>query len=697
MINLKGFSRIKGPLSNPIVLQFLICLFLASITLLAYRDVANNEFINLDDDLYVTDNARVQMGPTIKTIQWAFTSIHAGYWVPITWLSHMLDCNLYGLNPRGHHMTNLFLHMANTVLLFLLLHRMTAKPWRSAFVAALFALHPLHVESVAWVAERKDVLSTFFWMLAIWTYFRYVERLKSKRYPLIILCFLLALMSKPMTVTLPFALLLLDYWPLGRLEFRKIDHGSNPSVSKPMNSVPRRVLFVRLALEKAPLFLLGAALSLFTLFTLLSKRESGALSSLDKLPIAVRIGNALVTYIKYMVKMIWPERLAVLYPHPIILPLWEVAGATLLLVTITILVYLFRRKYPYLIVGWLWYLGTLLPVIGLVQAGVQGMADRFTYIPMIGLFIMVVYGISDILSGWRYRKGILATTGAFCLLILIICTASQVRVWKNSVTLFSHTLKVTANNSIIENNLGATLARQGKDDDAAVHYKRALEINPRYADAHHNLAALLARQEKDQEAMVHFVEALRAKPNSAETHNDLGALLTKHGRIQEAILHFVEAIRINPDYEGTYFNLGLALLEQRRSEEAISCFNEALRINPDRARIQHHLAAALAGLGKTEEAILHYNNFLEIDPLNARAHYELGAILARQEKNREAVVHLTEAVRIMPNFGEAHLALGLVYLTIGKKDLAFKRYKILQAINKDLAESLYMQISTDKN
>lgn len=678
----------------PNLLKFFICLFIILITIAAFWQVRNNEFINLDDNLYVIDNAYISKGLTFHSIFWALTSLYRGHWHPMTWISHMLDYNLYGLNPTGHHITNLLFHIANTLLLFLLLCRMTNLPWRSGFVAALFALHPLHVESVAWVAERKDVLSAFFWTLAMWSYVYYVQKPKFRRYLLVTLCFLLALMSKPMVVTLPFVLLLLDYWPLGRLRLGQNDNALNPSFSNSMSPVPRKVPFIHLVGEKIPLFFLAAALSLFTI---LAHWGSGAISSLDKLPLEIRIGNAVVSYAKYMAKMIWPDRLAVLYPHPIILPLWEVAGATLLLVMITVLVYLSRRRSPYLIVGWLWYLGTLLPVIGLVQAGVQGMADRFTYIPMIGLFIMVVYGISDIVSGWRCSTVALAISGALWLLILMISTAYQVQVWRNSVTLFSHTLTVTVNNSIIENNLGVTLARQGEDYDAAVHYKKALKINPRYSDAHHNLAALLARQGKDQEAMVHFFEALRTKPNSAEAHNDLGVLLTKNGKIQEAIFHFVEAIRINPNYGETYFNLGLVLLEQKRNEEAISFFNEALRINSEKSKIQHHLAVALAGVEKTEEAIVHYNEALKINPRNAQGHYELGVILARQGKNEEAIVHLAEALRIIPDYGEAHLTLGMIYLEIGKKNLAFERYKILRAINKDLAKSLYKKISGYNN
>jgi tetratricopeptide (TPR) repeat protein len=720
----QGLPQTKVTLLHSSFLKLLICLFLVLVTLIAYFEVQNNEFINLDDDLYVTDNPYVSKGLNLKGILWAFTSIYRGHWHPITWLSHMIDYNFYGRNPGGHHITNLLFHITNTLLLFLLLSRLTVTPWRSGFVAALFALHPLHVESVAWVAERKDVLSAFFWMLAMWGYVYYVQKPKLNRYLWITLCFILALMSKPMAVTLPFVLILLDYWPLGRLRFGEKDTILNPSFSNSMNIVHRKVPFIRLLWEKIPLLFLSAVMSLFTI---LAHQRSGALSSLDKLPLEIRIGNAFISYVKYISKMIWPDRLAVLYPHPITLPLWEVVGATLLLMIITTLVILAGRKHNYYIMGWFWYLGTLLPVIGLVQAGIQAMADRFMYIPIIGLFIMVVYGISDFLKEWRYRKLVLITSGGILLLILMIATMSQILLWRNSITLFSHTLQVTENNYLIHNNLGVTLKRQGRDQEASVHYRKALEINPRYSDAHYNLAAHLVREGKDQEAIGHFYEALKFKANKVEVYNDLGVTLTKQGRFREAATHFAEAIQINPNYAKSYLNWGILLIKQGKNEEAIPYFNKALQINPKDAKIHNNLGVALAATGNSKEAIAHYNQALRIDPNSADAHYNLGSlltfqgknqealfhyyevlrinpydvqvhyklanILIRQGKNQEAVIHLTEAIRIIPNYGEAHLALGMIYLVMRKKDLALDQYKILKTINNNMAKTLYKEIS----
>lgn len=703
----------QGNLPRIKTLKLLICLFLVLVTFVAFWQVRNNEFVNLDDNLYVTDNPHVQEGLTLRGIFWAFTTMHAGHWHPMTWLSHLFVYDLFGLNPSGHHMANLLFHVANTLLLFLLFQRMTASPWRSGLMAALFALHPLHVESVAWVAERKDVLCAFFWMLTMWAYVSYVKKPKLHRYLLVVLYFILALMSKPMAVTLPFALLLLDYWPLGRLQF-----------DKSKNHDRRRTSILRLILEKVPLFFITAILSWLTIF---AQWKGGAVATIGKLPLEIRMGNALVSYVMYISKMLWPKGLAVLYPHPILSPLWEVAGAALLLGMITVLVIRVGQKHSYYIVGWLWYLGTLVPVIGFVQVGVQAMADRFTYLPLIGLFMMIAYGVPDILSRWRYRRVVLITSASLVLLILMITTISQVKLWQNSVTLFNHTLKVTNNNSIIHNNLGVTLARQGKDQESIVHYKKALEIESNYADAHYNLGVLLARQGKEQEAVAQFIETLRIKPDYTQAHNDLALILTKQGKIQEALTHFTEAVRTNPNNAEAHFNLGIALLRQGRIPEAIFHFNQALQINPKDARVHQNLGVVLASQGKTEEAIahliqalqinpnnadahyslasllsrqgkdqeamVHYTEALRINPDDAEAHHQLAEILARQGKNEEAIAHLTEAVRITPNDGEAHLALGRIYLSMGKKELALAEYHILKTINSNLANTLYKNIS----
>ncbi len=699
--------------SSPRALALLISLFLLLATAAAFWQVRNNEFINLDDNLYVTENPYVQRGLTFKGIVWAFTTRPVGHWHPMTWLSHMLDAELYELNPGGHHVTNLLFHVANTLLLFLLLHKMTGALWASGFVAGLFSLHPLHVESVAWVAERKDVLFTFFWLLTLWAYLVFVKKPRLDRYLLVVLCYILSLLSKPMAVTLPFVLLLLDYWPLGRLR-------SGPSI----DSDHQRTSPLHLILEKVPLLLLTA---IFCVFTFLSYQKVGVVTSFSKLPLEIRIGNTFVSYLEYIGKMIWPAQLAVLYPHPMVLPLWKILGSVMLVTVITVLILIGGRKRPYWIVGWLWYLGTLVPVTGLVQVGLQAMADRFTYVPLIGLFIIVAFGVSDLLVGWRYGKIVFLASGSAVLLIFMMLTMSQVALWQNSLRLFNHTLQVTANNSIIHNNLGVALMRQGKDDEAWAHYTKALEIDPSYADAQYNLGALLARQGKAREAMTQFVETLRIKPSHADAHHHLGVLLANQGRTEEAIRHYNEALRANPNFAEAYRNLGIALINQGKEQEAIPYFKEALEINPKdyiahnnlgtaasrqgriaeamahyrqaleinpaSAETHYNLGSFLALQGKDEEALDHLNEALRIIPRDASVHYQIGAILARQGKNEEAILHLNEALQILPSYGEVHFALGMLYWKMGKKDLALERYRILQSINSPLANTLYRKIS----
>jgi tetratricopeptide (TPR) repeat protein len=525
----------------------------------------------------------------------------------------------------------------------------------SGFIAALFALHPLHVESVAWVAERKDVLSTFFWMLTMWAYVHYVERPRLNRYLLVLLCFTLGLSSKPMLVTLPFVLLLLDYWPLGRFQFGQLSGNSKLSTSKLISSSDRRSVALRLVWEKAPFFLLSA---LSSILAIIAAERVGAAAPLETYRLGMRFANALVSYVSYIEKMIWPSHLAVFYPYPEAFPIWKVVGAGLLLGCLTVLAIRAARKRPYLVVGWLWYLGTLVPVIGLIQAGSQAMADRFTYVPLIGLFIMIVWGVQDILAGWRYRRVALSILAGVILLILMMVTRFQVKHWQNDVTLFTHTLDVTVNNALSRNNLGAALFRQGKYQEAIVHYTEALRIDPRNALARNGLGVALARQGRYQESVDHWKEVLRIKPDFADAHNNLGNTLVNLGKYQEAIAHYNEALRIKPDNANAHNNLGGALRRLGRHEEAIVHFTEALKIKPDYAEAHGNLGNIFTELGRVEEAIAQYN----------------------------------EALRIKSDFAEVRLSLGLAYLRVGNRDSAMKEYEILKRINPDLADALYSEI-----
>jgi len=485
-----------------------ICFLLIALTLAVYGPVKDFEFVNFDDPQFVLDSHFIQKGLTLETLVLSFTdSIHmTNYWVPLTCLSIIFDFQVYGLNAGGYHVTNLILHLLNTVLLFMVLNRMTGALWQSAFVAALFALHPLHVESVAWVTERKDVLSTFFGMLALYSYAWYVERPGFRRYVWVIIFFIFGLMSKPMLVTLPFVLLLLDYWPLGR-------HRSGPPAA--ISGEPRQSATVlRLVWEKVPFFMVTLAACVAAYVT---QDAADAIAPLSLYPLSVRFVVTLVSYVSYIGKMCWPYPLAVLYPHPGTLPLWQGAGAGLLLLLITFLALKSARRYPWFIIGWLWYLGTLLPVSGLVVIGPHAMADRYTYIPLIGLFIIIAWGASDLFRRWSSRPLGIAAAAIGVLLILMVLTGFQVRYWENSVTLFEHANEVVHDDFIIHSNLGNALARKGRLNDAVAHYSKALAINPgKSADIHNNLGAALLVSGKTSEAMTHFRLALQIEPGHVD-------------------------------------------------------------------------------------------------------------------------------------------------------------------------------------
>lgn len=522
--------------------KLLIGLLLVAVTLAAYQAVRKYEFVDYDDDRYITANPRIQQGLTLNNVVWSLTAMEVANWHPVTWLSHMADCQLYGLNPAGHHLTNLLLHLVNVLLLFHLLQLMTRAVWPSAMVAALFAVHPLNVESVAWVAERKNLLSTLFWLLTMWAYVRYARRPGWKRYLLVVLMFVLGLMSKPMLVTLPCVLLLLDYWPLGRLNGRadvgttahhSLDQAEQHTSQAELKSTglrPRAAL--RLLLEKAPLFLLSAASSVITVK---AQRMDGALTA-KVLPPGARLSNALVSYLSYIYKMVWPTRLAVLYPHPgEMLPLWHAIIAALILTCITVLFVRGRKKYPYLLVGWLWYLGTLVPVIGIVQVGGQAMADRYAYVPLIGLFIIIAWGTRDLTRALAYRSYWLPVAAAIVLIALTMTTWRQLSYWQNSIILFEHTLNVTDNNAITQNNLGAVLVRKGRLDEGLAHLNEAVKLIPDYETANTNIAVTLYLQaniamqdeSRTQEAIALYRRALELKPDFTEAQQNLDLLLAK--------------------------------------------------------------------------------------------------------------------------------------------------------------------------
>jgi tetratricopeptide (TPR) repeat protein len=552
--------------TRPLRWKLAISGFLLVTTLIAFWSVRNHEFVNYDDDLYVTNNAHVQSGLTWDGVRWAMTTTEASNWHPLTWLSHMVDYDIYKMNPGGHHVTNVLFHVVNTLLLFLILHRVTEDLWKSAFVAMLFAIHPLHVESVAWVAERKDVLSGLLWLATTWAYLRYVDFRDFGRYMLTLCLFALGLMAKPMLVTLPLTLLLLDYWPLGRFQPEAQSSPSGSGGPKRVFSAQKTI--IRLTAEKAPFFLLAAV---SCVITLLAQGEGGSVASFESLPLDIRIANALVSYVKYIGKMFWPVQLSALYPlnpqlaAPMFSP-WQVAGSCLLLLGITGMAIWARRRFPYFIVGWLWYVGTLVPVIGLVQVGVQSMADRYTYLPLIGLFVVMAWGAADLMGGFRYKKYVCIAISGIVVVTFMALTLRQVQYWRNTMSLFRHALAVTDNNCSAHYNLGTALATQGRLKEAMTHFTEAIRIQPLHANAHNNLGLVLAMQGQLEEAIGHYKKAIRLRADNPESHFNLGTALAREGHFKEAIDHFHEALRIKPDYAKARHNLKLTLQRQQRLE-----------------------------------------------------------------------------------------------------------------------------------
>jgi tetratricopeptide (TPR) repeat protein len=562
-------------------LKLLISLLLVLAIAIAYIQVRNLDFVGYDDQLYITKNSYVQDGITLNGAIWAFTTDHDANWFPLTWLSHMLDCELYGLNPLGHHWTNLLLHMANTILLFLVLNLMTETLWRSAFVAFLFALHPLHVESVAWISERKDVLCTFFGMLTILAYCRYVKKPIIINYLLIILFLSMGLMAKPMLVTLPFVLLLLDFWPLQRFQYTN-------SSSKPGRIIRSDFQEVfRLISEKIPLFI---PVLVSSILTFMVQRSGGATRSLESFPLQIRIANAFVSYVKYVAKAVWPAHLSVFYPHPgKTFAEWQVFGALMMISMAVFFALRALKHYPYIAVGLFWYLGTLIPVIGLVQVGSQAMADRYTYIPLIGIFIIVAWGASDLTLKWHYQKIVLTVSAVIILSIMTVRTFVQVSHWENAVTLFENAVKIDSNNTLSHNNLGIALYDQGNIEKSAFHFREALRIEPYYIVARVNLARVLSAQGNLEDAIRHLREALKINPKHFTAHYQLGILLLKQKNIKEAYVHFAEVIKLNPDYAEAYGQIGIILAEQGKYKKAKIFFLKALQLNPDLIKARQYL------------------------------------------------------------------------------------------------------------
>ena len=615
--------------------RFLVCAFLVLLIVLVYWPLRSHTFVKYDDDKYVTENRNVNSGLSLENIKWAFTTSHASNWHPLTWLSHMLDCEIFGQSYGAHHLVNLTFHIANTLLLFIVFHRMTKSPLASVFIAALFALHPLHVESVAWIAERKDLLSTFFWILTMWAYARYVGQPKPATYLLTFLFFALGLMAKPMLVTLPFVLLLLDYWPLERFELD--------------GDFLKR--FGRLVFEKLPFFVLSVTSSVVTFFV---QRAGGSMVAMESFDPGIRIGNAAVSYIQYIGKMFWPVKLAVLYPHTgakFSMPSGWICAAIVLLLTVCF-IYLGQRR-KYFTVGWLWYLGTLVPVIGLVQVGVQAMADRYTYIPLTGLFVIIVFAAAEFIGQIRWRKIIAGCLALIVIAGLSLLTHMQLKHWRDSATLFKHTLKVTRNNHIMLNNYATFLKGSGQFDLAIGYFTEALKLKPDSAEVHNNFGDAMYNAGRIDEGIKYYKKAISLNPQLAAAHYNLAIALAQYGKTDEAINEYKKAIEIRPENLDTLSNLAYLLAEHSRTDEAIAYYEKTLAIEPNHIITHGRLGLALAALGKTDEAIEHFLIVLKAKPYDFEMHCNLGILFQRQGDIEQAAIQYRKTLQIKPDYKRA--------------------------------------------
>jgi len=698
---------------------FIIAFLLALVTFVAFMPILNNDFINFDDDNYITENPWIKNGITLDAIKWAFTTIAVGYWHPLAWFSHILDWSLFSSWAGGHHLVSLLFHIGAVLFLFLFLNKTTQQLWPSAIVAALFAVHPLRVESVAWAAERKDVLSMFFGMATLYAYAFYVEDKKISRYLLCLFLFILALMSKPMMVTIPFVLLLIDYWPLQRwqktipaqpvqTQLATAQLPKNKKKKKRKNIVMpteqaktplpvqnTKQLTIHLLKEKIPFFGLSGIASLVTLW---AQQKGGSLASLDKLPFFDRLANALVSYAAYLGKMFYPANLAIFYPYQE-LSGWQIAGAVFLLLIITTAALFFIRKAPFFIVGWLWYLGTLVPVIGLVQVGNQAMADRYTYFPSIGISIMLVWGVLLLVPKEKMRKFILAPLSAVTLLILAILSWHYCQAWKDSIAIFSHALNATKNNYLAHNNLGVALDEAGKTKEAVLHYRAALDIHPGHDSALVNLGAALAAAGKSEEAAAFYQKALETNPDNAHAHTNWGAALAAAGKKQEAIAHYRKAIRIDPHLAEAHFNLGNLLAAEGKNTEAEACYRQAIQANPQHSKAHYNLAELLLKSGRTDEAIAHLKKTVELDSGSFKALNNLGVLLEKKQLHDEAIYYYQRAMQIEPENAGLHFNLGVAFGNKGDLGKAVEHFEKAVKLSPDFTparQALNMALQMQK-
>ncbi len=633
-----------------------LCLFLVVSIAVVYGQTAGFGFVDYDDPVYVSDNPKVPEGLTWNSIKWAFTTMYGSNWFPLVWLSLMLDRDLFGTWAGGFHLVNVALHIANTVLLFWVLKRYSRALAPSFFAAALFGLHPLHVESVAWVTERKDVLSTLFWMLTMLAYVRYLEGPTVRRYVAVCVVYALGLMAKPMLVTLPFVLLIMDYWPLRRLLPEEAGAG---------NSIGRLIL------EKAPLFILSGV---SCVVTFIAQKTSGAVMKFGSLPLGYRIGNALVAYYDYILKMFRPVGLAVLYPHPWTKTAgWKIAVSVAALLAITIVVMLLRRR-RYLLAGWLWYLGTLVPVIGLVQVGEQAMADRFTYIPLTGISIMLVWVVADMVAGRRYRAVLAGVVGSVLIAVLGVLAFRQVGYWRDTTALFTHAVAVTSDNYVAHCSLGVSYAQKGDIETAMREFEIALKIKPKDADTLYNVANGLALQGRTDEAIERYNRVLALVPGDARTYCALALIEADRGEFERAEGLYRKGLEFHPENGDLHGGLGSLLLRMGRVDEAVAEMETAVELKADSA-IYANLGLAVLAKGQAEKAVEYYKKAVRINPNNAEAYYNLGNAYLSQGRLAMAAGEYSKAIRAKPNYAKAYGNLAVALAQMGWLDKAIENFR----------------------
>ncbi len=653
--------RNDGISMKGIASEKLYAVALVVIVLGVYLRVVHHSFIDFDDNVYIIMNDHVRSGITVRSILWAFKTMYSANWHPLTWLSHMLDVEMYGLHPGGHHMTSVLFHVASSLLLFLFLRESTGRIQESAIVALLFGIHPVHVESVVWVAERKDVLCMFFGLLALISYVRYIRAPSTGKYLGIVFCFALGLLSKPMIVTLPFVMLLLDFWPLHRTSLLCHANGdASPPISSDDAARRLRPNIARLFMEKLPLLILS---SISCVVTYIAQSASGAVLSVETLPVGVRIANAMAAYTSYLGKLLFPIDLAIFYPHlGQQLPLWQWLGSSILLVSISIL---FIRRFlisPFLIIGWLWFLGTLIPVIGLVQVGSQALADRYTYMPAIGIYIIIIWGGREVLSIMKPRKEIVGSFGLVMFICISSMTWNQISLWKNSETLFRHAIAVTENNFLAHNILAVVLGEEGRLEEAYEEYVTSLEMNQQYVDLLVNYGVILVRMGRIEEALEKYRQALSINPDDINAHVNMGKVLTQLQNNDKATLHYNSASEVIAKHKDSIYNnsvmhnsLGIGYCEIGKLDEAIRHFAYALELAPDNPDGHNNMGRVLAQKGLRAEAKEHLYKAIEIQPVFPQALNNLGLVLMQDDFVEDAIYYFARALQQNPEYEKARV------------------------------------------